>query len=111
MDETLDRLGTTIAGALGGAVLGHAVAYGELTVTARAADIVKVAAFLRDDLLGVRLQGQFAVGHRVAGHHAGQRTDDRFAESLEGLAHGLWSAPHRSIVPVRRIFFCSSRTP
>ena len=49
MDETLQRLGETIVGALAGAVTGHSVAYGELTVTANAADIVKVATFLRDD--------------------------------------------------------------
>ena len=49
MDETLDRLGETIAGALPGAVTGHAVAHGELTLTANAADIVKVVTFLRDD--------------------------------------------------------------
>jgi NADH-quinone oxidoreductase subunit C len=49
MDETLDKLGQTITGALGGSVLGHTVANGELTVTAVASDIVKVATFLRDD--------------------------------------------------------------
>jgi NADH-quinone oxidoreductase subunit C len=49
MDDTLDRLGTMIKTALPGAVLGHAVEYGELTVAANAADIVKVAKFLRDD--------------------------------------------------------------
>jgi NADH-quinone oxidoreductase subunit C len=49
MDETLDRLGATIKSALAGAVTGHEVAYGELTVTANAADIVKVVTFLRDD--------------------------------------------------------------
>jgi NADH-quinone oxidoreductase subunit C len=49
MDETLQRLGETIAGALAGAVVGHSVAYGELTITANAADIVKVVTFLRDD--------------------------------------------------------------
>jgi NADH-quinone oxidoreductase subunit C len=49
MDEMLDRLGATIKGALGASVTGYAVAYGELTVTAKAADIVKVATFLRDD--------------------------------------------------------------
>ena len=32
MDETLERLGETIAGALAGSVLGHWVADGELTV-------------------------------------------------------------------------------
>jgi NADH-quinone oxidoreductase subunit C len=49
MDDTLQRLGETIAGALPGAVTGHQVAYGELTITANAADIVKVVTFLRDD--------------------------------------------------------------
>jgi NADH-quinone oxidoreductase subunit C len=49
MDETLERLGETIAGALAGAVTGHTVAHGELTLTAKAADIVEVATFLRDD--------------------------------------------------------------
>jgi NADH-quinone oxidoreductase subunit C len=49
MDDTLQRLGETIAGALAGAVTGHQVAYGELTITANAADIVKVVTFLRDD--------------------------------------------------------------
>ncbi len=49
MDDTLQRLGETIAGALAGAVTGHSVAYGELTIAANAADIVKVVTFLRDD--------------------------------------------------------------
>jgi NADH-quinone oxidoreductase subunit C len=49
MDETPERLGETIASALAGAVSGHSVAHGELTLTANAADIVKVATFLRDD--------------------------------------------------------------
>jgi NADH-quinone oxidoreductase subunit C len=45
----LEELGATIATALAGAVTGHTIAFGELTVTANAADIVKVATFLRDD--------------------------------------------------------------
>jgi NADH-quinone oxidoreductase subunit C len=49
MDETLTELGETISTALPGAVTGYAVAYGELTVTAEAAQIVKVMKFLRDD--------------------------------------------------------------
>ena len=49
MDETLQQLGETIAGALAGVVTGHQVEHGELAVTAKAADIVKVATFLRDD--------------------------------------------------------------
>ena len=49
MDETLDTLGKTITGALAASVTGYAVAFGELTVTAQAADIVAVMRFLRDD--------------------------------------------------------------
>jgi NADH-quinone oxidoreductase subunit C len=49
MDETLDRLGQTITNALGGSVTSYVTLRGELTVTAKAADIVKVATFLRDD--------------------------------------------------------------
>ena len=49
MDETLEKLGSDIAGALAGSVRGFAVAHGELTVTAEARDIVKVVTFLRDD--------------------------------------------------------------
>jgi NADH-quinone oxidoreductase subunit C len=49
MDEKLSAFGETVAGALGEAVTGHAVAYGELTVNARAQDIVAVMRFLRDD--------------------------------------------------------------
>lgn len=49
MEDTLDRLGHTIKTALPSAVIGHEVARGELTVLARAADVVQVATFLRDD--------------------------------------------------------------
>ena len=49
MDEILDKLGETIVGALGGSVLSHRVANGELTIAAAAPDIVKVITFLRDD--------------------------------------------------------------
>ena len=49
MDETLEKLSETIAGALAGSVVGYWVANGELTITATARDIVKVATFLRDD--------------------------------------------------------------
>ena len=49
MDETLERLGSSIRTALRGAVTGFEVVRGELTVSAKAADIVKVATFLRDD--------------------------------------------------------------
>jgi NADH-quinone oxidoreductase subunit C len=49
MDEALDRLGSTIKNALGASVTGYEVARGELSVSAKAADIVKVATFLRTD--------------------------------------------------------------
>ncbi len=49
MDDRLDKLGQAIAAALAGSVSGYEVAHGELTVTAAAADIVKVVTFLRDD--------------------------------------------------------------
>jgi len=54
MDEAIQldplvELGEHIAGALGPAILSHVVAYGELTLTADAGQIVEVATFLRDD--------------------------------------------------------------
>jgi NADH-quinone oxidoreductase subunit C len=49
MDDTLDRLGQTIKNALGASVAGYAVVRGELTVNAKAADLIRVATFLRDD--------------------------------------------------------------
>ena len=49
MHATLEELGQTVTAALKGAVSGHSVTFGELTVQVNAADIVKVATFLRDD--------------------------------------------------------------
>jgi NADH-quinone oxidoreductase subunit C len=49
MDDTLERLGQTIRNALGASITGDTVANGELTVEAKAADVVAVAKFLRDD--------------------------------------------------------------
>ncbi|MGH6673218.1 MAG: NADH-quinone oxidoreductase subunit C [Xanthobacteraceae bacterium] len=49
MDETLDKLGRMITGALSPAAFGHSVAHHELTVHAQAAEIVNVMRFLRDD--------------------------------------------------------------
>jgi NADH-quinone oxidoreductase subunit C len=49
MSDTLEKLGELIAGALPGSVLGRRVAYGELTITALASEIVKVVTFLCDD--------------------------------------------------------------
>jgi NADH-quinone oxidoreductase subunit C len=49
MDDALGQFGATIAKELGGAVTEHRVAHGELTITAKAHEIVKVATFLRDD--------------------------------------------------------------
>jgi len=47
--EQLEDFGRKIAAALPGAVTGQTVAYGELTIDARASDIVKVVTYLRDD--------------------------------------------------------------
>jgi NADH-quinone oxidoreductase subunit C len=49
MDPTLDNLGQSIRTALPGVVTGHEVRYGELTITGEAAQILKIATFLRDD--------------------------------------------------------------
>jgi len=49
MDDTLDRLGQTIKTALGSSITGYTIARGELTVSAKATDVIKVATFLRDD--------------------------------------------------------------
>jgi NADH-quinone oxidoreductase subunit C len=49
MDDTLERLGQTIKTGLGASVVGYTVMRGELTVTAKAADIVKLATFLKTD--------------------------------------------------------------
>ena len=49
MDEMLDKLGQTIKTALGKSVLGYEVVLGELTMTAKSADIVRVANFLKTD--------------------------------------------------------------
>src|SRR4029077_2219187 len=48
-NETMESLGQAIAGALPGAVSAYVTAHGELTLTVNAADLVKVATFLRDD--------------------------------------------------------------
>ena len=50
MDQAaLEKIGNRITSALAGAVIGHWVERGELTITASASDIVKAARFLRDD--------------------------------------------------------------
>jgi NADH-quinone oxidoreductase subunit C len=49
MSEGLEQLGQTVAKALGAPVIGYAVTRGELVVTVKPADIVRVATFLRDD--------------------------------------------------------------
>ena len=47
--DTLENLGQAIRSALPGAVTGHEVRHAELTLTANAADIVRLVTFLRDD--------------------------------------------------------------
>jgi NADH-quinone oxidoreductase subunit C len=48
MSEDLQSFGEMLAAALPG-VTGHTVAYGELTVTAKASEILRAITFLRDD--------------------------------------------------------------
>ena len=49
MAENLSALGEHIAAKLGPAITGHSVAFGELTITAEAQEIITVLTFLRDD--------------------------------------------------------------
>ncbi len=49
MSETLQALSAHLSEKLGATVGGAEIAYGELTITAQAAQIVKVVTFLRDD--------------------------------------------------------------
>jgi NADH-quinone oxidoreductase subunit C len=49
MDDALRELGDAIVAALAGAVSGFTVTFGQLTLDARADDIVKVMTFLRED--------------------------------------------------------------
>ena len=49
MSEALEELGRAVVAALGGALTGHTVTYGQLTLAANAPDIVRVMEFLRDD--------------------------------------------------------------
>jgi len=51
MEEQLERVGQTAKTALNGAVSGYEMVRGELTLHAEAADIVKVAAWLRDETI------------------------------------------------------------
>ena len=51
MDEKLDALGETIAGALAGTVLDRRISHGELSITVAPADIVNAMTFLRGPLV------------------------------------------------------------
>jgi NADH-quinone oxidoreductase subunit C len=53
MSEALQALAETLTAALPGVVTGHAIAYGELTVTAKASDIVNVIRYLREQRFDV----------------------------------------------------------
>ena len=56
----------------------------------------------------LRRDRQFMMRDRIARDRQGKRLSDRFAERVERLIH---VSRQRSIVEVRRIFFCSSSTP
>ena len=49
MDEALHQHAETVADALKGALLGHSIQYGELTITVRPGEIVAAVTTLRDD--------------------------------------------------------------
>jgi NADH-quinone oxidoreductase subunit C len=49
MSETLQTLGDTLAAVLPGAVTGHSIAFGELTIAAEPSEIVQVIRYLRDE--------------------------------------------------------------
>ena len=49
MQDKLDQLGQAMQAVLPGAVTGYAMAFGELTLSGRASDIVRIVTFLRDD--------------------------------------------------------------
>jgi NADH-quinone oxidoreductase subunit C len=49
MDDKLETLGQVLTSELSGAIVGYSIAHGELTVTGKAADIIRIATFLRDD--------------------------------------------------------------
>jgi NADH-quinone oxidoreductase subunit C len=51
MEEQLERVGQAATGTLGGAVSSYEIVRGELTLFAEAADIVKVATWLRDETI------------------------------------------------------------
>ena len=59
-------------------------------------------------------QRQFAEGERLLEDRAGQRGGDLLADRFQKLVHRSVFPSiggQRSIVPVRRIFFCSISTP
>ena len=49
MDDKLEVISQAITSQLADAIVGHEIAHGELTVSVKATDIVRVAGFLRDD--------------------------------------------------------------
>src|SRR5215467_11539308 len=49
IDDKLEAISPAIGAELAGAILGHELLHGELTVTAKAGEIVRVVQFLRDD--------------------------------------------------------------
>ena len=60
-----------------------------------------------DDLGGLGLQRQLAIGIGRAGDRGTQFRGDVIAQVLQGFSH----SSQRSMVPVRRIFFCNCRMP
>ena len=72
----------------------------------QAAGIVAQKAHHRNDVARLCLYRQFMMRNRIALDRSGQRVSDCTAESFEDFIHR-----QRSIVAVRRIFFCRRSTP
>jgi hypothetical protein len=71
--------------------------------------VVAKRAHGRDDLRKLRRDSEVAIGHLRAGEDARAIEHQGLADRLQ-LGVGLRPA-HRTMVPVRRIFFCSCSTP
>ena len=63
-----------------------------------------------DNFFGLHVDRELVEGDRMTGRGSGERTNNRLPQSVE-LAVIHTQNLQRSIVPVRRIFFCNSSTP
>ena len=75
-----------------------------------AAGIVAQEAHDIDDLLGLHRHRELVERDRMTGRRARKRANNRLPQGVEPAVVHCKSL-QRSMVPVRRIFFCSSSTP